>query len=190
MEVVDAVSLLDNSCYKESCTPAVKEALDYARAMGLCTSRHDSQYVVVLEDDAYATKDFSWKLRNLVEEVNHKPTTRQWLLVKLFLTRYDSMYYIGTDVMRLIQQLDVSHWSGWALNAQDIATLVACGAPTTAFVYILLRCVTAPALGVRVFNKYRRLLIYVWAMSVYLAIALNKQNTRKSRLFDTCLWLE
>lgn len=95
---MDAASTPSASCYHgQVCSLAAKESLDYAQALELCANTRESQYVVVLEDDSYATHNFSWKLRDLVVEVEglaalrgrsrRRKREKDWLLVKLFVTR-------------------------------------------------------------------------------------------------------
>ena len=94
VEVVDASAV--NSSHASRCASFLncrgkrKESSDYANALRLCTNRVANGYVVIMEDDGYATQNFAWKLRESVRRIHDRtrsPGSGDWLLLKLFVTR-------------------------------------------------------------------------------------------------------
>lgn len=75
---------------------------DYRNAMERCLKESSAPYVVIIEDDVFATKNFMGKMIEAIAFLE-KEHERQWSSLKLFVTDY---------------------WQNWELETSDVATLI------------------------------------------------------------------
>jgi len=104
------------------------EADDYRRALGRCLSESPrSSYVVIVEEDVFATRDLMGKLSAAVDflETEHEG---EWSSLKLFVTDY---------------------WQNWERTPADVALLVAGGVLFACFCEALLKAFDLAALSRR-----------------------------------------